>query len=422
MVRLIQMTENKEGRPERREKEKEGQIDLSDILSEDFWSKSPNASVGKNLQKFNRLQEKSEYEKIIGKAMIENLDEGVVFITNDGLISITNDTAKTLLNLKRREDAIGKNYEAYIIITDRAGARIADDKNPIKITFTEKESAHLRVTDHYEMVRRDGSSFPAIVSAVPVIINSRMKGIICVFSNASVEKKINEIKSDFISIASHQLRTPVAVSTLEAEMLIAGHYGDLNKEQKKSVESILSYNKKMTYLLNVFMSVSKIELDRFEINPHPTDLRLLLDDIISDLLYKIKKKRISLKKQFGIDLPIIDIDSELMRIVFQNLIANAVNYTQNRGAITVGVEKKGTELVFFVRDNGFGIPAKDQSRLFTKLYRSDKTKKINSEGSGLGLYITKSIVDKCGYKIWFESAEDKGTVFYVGIPLAQALS
>lgn len=416
MVRLMQMAENKENRPERREKEKEKPIDLSDVLSEDFWAKS-HTSVGKNLQKFNRLQEKSEYEKIIGKAMIENLDEGVVFITNDGLISITNDMAKAMLNLKRREDAIGKEYEDYIIITDRTGNRIADDKNPIKITFTKNEPAHLRVTDHYEMVRRDGSSFPATVSTVPVIINSHMKGVVCVFHNAAVEKKINEIKSDFISIASHQLRTPVAVSTLEAEMLIAGHYGDLNKEQKKAVESILSYNKKMTYLLNVFMSVSKIELDRFEINPHPTDLRLLLDDIIDDLLYKIKKKRISLRKQFETDLPIIDIDSELMRIVFQNLIANAVNYTPSKGTVTVGVEKKDNELVFFVRDTGWGIPEADKGRLFTKLYRSDRTKKINSEGSGLGLYITKSIVDKCGYKIWFESEEDKGTVFYVSIPL-----
>lgn len=418
MVRLMQMAGNKENRPVRKHEEAEQPIDLSDVLSEDFWTQSKSASVGKNLKKFTRLQEKSEYEKIIGKAMIENLDEGVVFITNDGLISIINDTAKTMLGLKRRDDSMGRQYASYLIITDRAGNRIAEEKNPIMISFRDTAAAHLRVTDNYEMVRRDGSSFPVTVTTAPVIIHKHMKGVVCVFHNAAVEKKINEIKSDFISIASHQLRTPVAVSTLEAEMLIAGHYGDLNKEQKKAVESILSYNKKMTYLLNVFMSVSKIELDRFEINPHPTDLRLLLDDIINDLLYKIKKKRISLRKQFETDLPIIDIDSELMRIVFQNLIANAVNYTPNKGTVTVGVEKKDKELVFFVRDTGWGIPEADKGRLFTKLYRSDRTKKINSEGSGLGLYMTKAIINKCNYKIWFESEEDKGTVFYVSIPLS----
>lgn len=398
--------------------EKKDPVDFSDVLNEDFWTKTQNGGLGQNLKKFDRLQEKNEYEKIIGQAMIENLDEGVVFISNEKLITIINDTAKLILGFKRKDDIYGRDYEKYLIITDRFGNKIAEDKNPVKISFKYNIASHLRITDNYDMVRRDGTTFPVTISCAPVIINKKIKGIICVFHNGTQEKKINEIKSDFISIASHQLRTPVAVSTLESEMLLAGHHGELNKEQRKAISEILSYNKKMTYLLDVFMSVSKIELDKFQINPRPTDLRLLLDDIIKDLLYKIKKKRITLKKQYDIGIPILDLDPELLRIIFQNLIANAVNYTSNKGRVTVCLEKKSDELLFTVKDTGFGIPEKDRVRLFTKLYRSDKTKKLNSEGSGLGLYITKSIVDKLGYNISLESEEDKGTVFYVSIPFS----
>jgi two-component system, OmpR family, phosphate regulon sensor histidine kinase PhoR len=418
---LLYVEMDKERRKTRKaQKPIDVEIDLTEVLKEDFWNKANKSPLVKNLQKFNRLQEKTEYEKIIGKAMIENLDEGVVFINNDKLISIINENAKLLLGFKRKDDLYGRKYDEHLIITDRHGNKITTETNPVEKTFLTSQPQHIRVIDNNEMVRRDGSTFPINIATAPVIINKNMKGVVLVFQNASREKAINQIKSDFISIASHQLRTPVAVSTLESEMLLAGHYGELNKEQRKSITEILRYNKKMTYLLDVFMSVSKIELDKFQINPRPTDLRLLMDDIINDLLYKIKKKRISLRKQYDFELPVIDLDPELVRIIFQNLIANAINYTQTRGNITIGIEKKTDHLMFYVSDNGFGIPEKDQGRLFTKLYRSDKTKKLNSEGSGLGLYITKSIVDKCHFEITFKSKEDVGTTFFVKIPIPQS--
>jgi two-component system, OmpR family, phosphate regulon sensor histidine kinase PhoR len=411
------MTEKKPVKKKRKAPPKKEKLDISDVLSEDFMAKAREGSVAKNMKKFQKLLDKSEYEKIIGRAMITNLDEGIAFINKDEVISIVNNTAKSMLNYKRKDDIYSEKYTNYLIFIDEKKNKIPKDKDPIKFAFSKKEPAHLRVTDNIEMVRRDGSSFPVISSTSPVIINKKFKGVVVIFRDASTEKKINEIKSDFISIASHQLRTPVAVSTLESEMLLSGHYGELNKEQRKAVYSILRYNKKMTYLLDVFMSVSKIELDRFQIKPRPIDLRLLLDDIINDLIYKVKKKKITLKKQYDVNIPIVDMDPELSRIIFQNLIANAINYTPNKGRITIGLEKLEESLVFKVSDTGFGIPDKDQVRLFTKLYRSEKAQNLNSEGSGLGLYITKSVIEKAGYKIWFESEENKGTNFFVEIPL-----
>ena len=124
-----------------------------------------------------------------------------------------------------------------------------------------------------------------------------------------------------------------------------------------------------------------------------------------------------LKINFEKNLPTIFVDKNLTKIVFQNLISNAVEYTRDNGTISIEIKKDGDFLLFSVADNGIGIPANVHSRIFEKLFRADNAVEMRTDGTGLGLYVVRAIVEQSGGKIWFTSKEGVGTTFFVSIPL-----
>ncbi len=145
---------------------------------------------------------------------------------------------------------------------------------------------------------------------------------------------------------------------------------------------------------------------------------------------KIKQKEISLETTFDKNIPMISADPQLLRIVFQNLISNAIKYTKEKGMVEIitQLKKKGQRfggnaikkdsIAILVKDSGIGIPRHHQKNIFTKLFRADNAKKSDTDGTGLGLYIVRSIIEQSGGKVWFESKPKKGTTFYAIIPLA----
>jgi two-component system sensor histidine kinase VicK len=202
-------------------------------------------------------------------------------------------------------------------------------------------------------------------------------------------------------------------------MLIAGHCGELTADQKEFITEIHFYNKKMAQLLTVFMTVSKIELGTFAMQERPTDLQLVMEDVLHELNTQIKNKNLKIVRNFS-ELGMVETDPEFIRIVFQNLLSNAVKYTPHDGAITIDLCKKRTSVAVKVNDTGCGIPKEEQPQVFTKLYRGSNTKNHRWESNGLGLYITKAIVDKTGGTISFHSEVNKGTTFNIILPLKEA--
>lgn len=228
------------------------------------------------------------------------------------------------------------------------------------------------------------------------------------------EKEVDKAKSEFVSLASHQLKTPLSSIRWNTEMLVAGDAGKMNKEQMDMVTEISDVNQHMIDLVNMLLNVSRIELGTFMIEPEPTDLGKLAKSVIRELKPMIKAKKLKVQVEVADDIDLIKVDPKLLRIVFQNLVSNAIKYTPEKGKVALSIYKKARRIFIEVADTGIGIPKKEQKRMFTKLFRAQNARDI--DGTGLGLYIVKSILDHSGGTITFDSKENKGTTFVVSIP------
>jgi two-component system sensor histidine kinase VicK len=160
-----------------------------------------------------------------------------------------------------------------------------------------------------------------------------------------------------------------------------------------------------------------VDLDVFIVEPEQVNFENVAESVLNELDVVIKKKELQLSKNFEKDLPLVAVDLNIIRMVFQNLLTNAVKYTPSGGDMTLNIKKDKNNIIISVTDTGIGIPKNAQSKIFTKMFRADNARVKDPEGTGLGLYIIKSTIEKTGGKLWFESEENKGSTFYVSIPL-----
>jgi len=271
--------------------------------------------------------------------------------------------------------------------------------------------------DDIQNRRKNGEIYDAKISISP-ILNNRGKVIFFVGIERDItkEKQIDRAKTEFVSLASHQLRTPLSAINWYAEMLTSGDAGKLNNTQKKFVEEIYKGNQRMVDLVNALLNVSRLELGTFMIEPKNCQITKIADDVIKELGSQITSKRQVFIKEYDSIIPNMLLDEKLIRIVFQNLLSNAIKYTPEKGTIKLEIKKKVKGLEISVSDTGLGIPKAQQDKIFSKLFRADNVRKTDTEGTGLGLYIVKSIVDQSGGTIKFKSEEDKGSIFVVTLP------
>lgn len=235
------------------------------------------------------------------------------------------------------------------------------------------------------------------------------------------EKEIDREKTEFVSLASHQLKTPVGAISWNLEMLKTGDYGPLNEQQQEVVSEMYTMNQRMIELINGLLNISRIELGVFIIEPTPTNFVAICEEVLNEMEPRLISKGHHLTKRYDENLTDVNADSKLLRIVFQNLISNAIKYTPDRGEVGVAIEVEGGEVLITVSNNGAAIPEADKPRIFTKLFRASNAQEQDPHGNGLGLYLVKEIVMNAGGRIWFDSIAGKGTTFYVSFPLSGML-
>lgn len=266
----------------------------------------------------------------------------------------------------------------------------------------------------------EGSRWIAKTLLATTIITTCLLGVLSLTVAIMITRAIVRLdrqKSEFVSMASHQLRTPLTAIKWGAELLVRSA-GNLTPIQQRHLTKLHESSQRMAALIGDLLRVSSLDLGTYRLEEKNVKINDMLKIVIDDLQKKITQKNISLVAQVDPNVPIIKTDEQLLAIIFQNLISNSVKYSRENGRVEVNVATKKGCLLVRVSDNGIGIPNKQQSQIFAKLFRADNAVQHNfNEGTGLGLYIAKAMVKRLGGKIWFDSIENKGSNFYVKIPL-----
>jgi PAS domain S-box-containing protein len=277
---------------------------------------------------------------------------------------------------------------------------------------------------------KDGHLYVAIGIISPIFEGDVISGYVATEVDITTLREIDRAKSEFVSLASHQLRTPLSTINWYAEMLENGDAGPLNEKQHEFLKEISIGSERMVVLVNALLNVSRLELGHLSVNPSPTDLTILAKAVIGELRPIVEKNHLTVIENYEEGLPKINVDPKLISIVFQNLLTNSVKYTKESGNIevSIGLRRAGDVLgergvstdsvLVMVKDNGIGIPENKRNAVFTKLFRADNARERDQDGTGLGLYIVKEIVNLVGGSVWYDSKVDVGTTFYVLLPLA----
>jgi len=230
----------------------------------------------------------------------------------------------------------------------------------------------------------------------------------------------NKMKTEFIRIASHQLRTPLSSLRWANDLLMQG--GGLSKpthEQEEYLEIIRDSNQRMLKLINDLLDVTKIEMGNLPMELKPADIKSVAQEVVFDLNPLAKANNVVLNLKIKDGLSLVLSDQEKCKMVFTNLIDNAIKYNKGKESVDIAAEKRGDFIRVSIQDEGVGIPKAQQKNIFQKFFRSDNIMKHQTVGTGLGLFIVKAIIDANKGRVWFESQEDEGTTFYFEIPIAK---
>lgn len=357
-----------------------------------------------------------EDEKNRTQTILASIGDGLVVVDATGKIILVNQSFTDILDWQASE-VFGRDMAQMIPILDQEGHQLSLAERPLGNVLNSGRKVF--ISDKYYL-KKNKEKVPIEITIAPVYVHGKISGAIEVFRDITKEKEVDKAKTEFVSLASHQLRTPLSTINWYVEMLLAEDAGKLSKEQREYVAEVYRGNRRMVELVNALLNVSRLELGTFIINPQSTNVRELAETVFDELKPMIKERYLHFSPVFERGLPNIQADPTLLRIVIQNLLTNAVKYTNEKGKVgfEISVDKGKDEMRMVVTDSGIGIPKHQQKNIFTKLFRADNARESDSDGTGLGLYIVKSIIEHSGGNVWFESEEGKGTTFFVTLPMS----
>ena len=345
------------------------------------------------------------------EAIFRSIGEGAIATDEFGRITRINPSALKILGL-RPEDAFGQWFPRIVPILRSDGTNMPLIERPIVKMFLTGSA----VTEKVLYVTKQGTHVPVSLTVSPIILGGRPVGAIQVFRDITIENEIDRMKSEFISVASHQLRTPLSAIKTYAHMLIEGYMGGISAEQATALDTIISATNTMNELISTLLNIARMESGSIEISSAEHDARHLAADIVRQHHLSAEERNITLSFHQPQEPINIHTDSFIVKEVLANLVGNAIKYTPAGGSVDVRMRHTAHAVTFVVRDNGIGIPLAAQHKIFTKFFRATNALRQETTGTGLGLYVVRGLVGTLHGKIWFRSDEGKGSTFFVSLP------
>jgi PAS domain S-box-containing protein len=243
-------------------------------------------------------------------------------------------------------------------------------------------------------------------------------GFTLTFHDVTHEREVSQMKSDFVSFVTHQLRTPLA--GIKWMLELAAQDPDLPAEPASYVQDAREAAQRLIQLVNDLLDISRLERGKLTVALKPVDLGALTREVLAETAVLVQEKRHRVSLSGDAPGPAAMADEQLLRQVVVNLVSNAIKYTPEGGTIDVRLERDPDALRWSIRDSGIGIPLASQPKLFEKFYRAENVVTLETEGTGLGLYLVRLIMEQLGGRVWCESEEGAGAIFLFTLPLAPA--
>lgn len=351
-------------------------------------------------------------QTVVADAIFTSIGDGALTTDEFGRITRINPVALQILGYKRAE-LVGKPFLRSVVAVDFDGHVMTVIDRPITRAYLTGKPVSGKL---YYRTKR-GAQKPVSVNVSPIMLGGRPVGAIEVFRDISIEMEIDRMKSEFISLASHQLRTPLSAIKTYTHMLSDGYMGELNEPQKQSLDTIVSASNRMNELISTLLNITRIESGTIAVSPKILKLDDLVGELLPELTLMADAKAISLKvKVQGKASTQIKTDALIVKEVITNLVTNATKYTPENGRVNLIIKPRVNDILVEVSDTGWGIPSHSQDKVFSKFFRGSNIIKRETNGTGLGLYLVKGLIETLNGKIWFSSEEGKGTQFYFTLP------
>lgn len=342
--------------------------------------------------------------------VMSGIRDGVVVLDTNKNIVFLNQSAIKLIGTEA-SGIIGHQFNQLLKLYDK-------NKEIVDEIYSGLTMANLRMTLAVQATPPKESFVNLTATKLPEGINM---GWVITMHDVCIEHGVEEMRMGFVSIAAHELRTPITSIKGYLEAFMDDYRDKLNDDQKGLLDHIKDNAERLAALVENLLNVSRVERGTMSLNSEGVDWDKLVKDMVEDLHERAAEKNIQLTFTRATQtLPNIKVDKVRIAEVLSNLIGNAINYTNPNGIVTVSVEQKDNEIITHITDSGIGIPQDAIQHLFTKFFRVTQglTQQQYSQGNGLGLYISKAIIDMHHGKIWVNSEIGKGSVFSFSIPIS----
>ena len=342
-------------------------------------------------------------------SLINSMVDAVIAFDADGRVELYNGATLALLNTNVTLET--KSIDNILEFRDQNDHRI-------KLLKIAKEADTAIKRDDLHFVNNEQERVMLDISVAPIRLTygSKEGGFICLMRDITKEKTLDEQRDEFVSVASHELRTPIAITEANISTALMPAFGKVNEKRKALLEQAHQNVLFLADLVNDLTTVARAErgdldLEIEEVNPHD-----LAEKIMSDYQKQANAKGLKLSVDVAKDAPIIKSNHHRVSEILQNFVTNSLKYTKKGGIKLTAKASKDGGIEFCVTDTGIGIGSSDKNHIFSKFYRSEDYRTRESTGTGLGLYITKKLSERLHGKIWFDSKLNKGSKFYLWLP------
>lgn len=373
-------------------------------------------SVFHDVSEEKKVERRLLEDRVKDDVVLASIGDAVMACDHNGRIVLFNGVAETLTGYSAQE-VIGHHYGKIIRFIREIDERPGNDF----IAEAIKTGKKTRIANHTLLIRKDRHKIPVADSAAPIRdIDGQLIGCVVVFRDVAFERAIDKAKNEFISLAAHQLRTPLGSMRWNLELLQESEKS-LSVVSQERLQDALASNIRVASLISDLSNIVRIEQGGIKPELSCFKINEIIHEATKEIKQEVEDDSLRLKVFLPPRLPEVYCDRGQFREVVQNLLSNAVKYNKKAGKITLQAQIKGRFLEVRISDSGIGIPAVDRQKVFSKFYRSCAAQKVDTDGNGLGLFIVRSFVEAWGGNIGFKSEKGRGTTFYFTVLIAEKI-